>query len=139
MPVPAWRNVFHTFTRCGAWGRPCAFVSGLKDLTWAEQEAVIAASVTHPWVPPRLHADDRPLLTGHHRISRNGCKMFHYSGLLFSKLDALAKFGPWVGDGTSTASHLHPIRMGASPVNSWGLSTKRLGSLPYIKKLDLLF
>lgn len=122
MLVPAWRNVFHTFTRHGAWGI-CVWA---KDLTWADQEAIIAASVTHPWVPPRLHVAAHPLLTTltHHHISRNGYGMFHY--LLFKKLGTLAKFGPRVGDCTSTASHLHPIKIRASHVNSWGVSVKGL-------------
>ena len=94
-----------------------------RDLTWAEQEAVIAASV-----PPRLPAAPHPLLTTltHHHISRNGYEMVHYLGLLFSKLGALAKFGPWVGARTSTASHLRPIKIRAGHVNSWGVSIKGL-------------
>jgi len=55
---------------------------GAKDLTWAEQEAIIAASVTHPRVPPRLHAAAHPVLvtlTLRH-ISRAGHEVFCYVG-----------------------------------------------------------
>lgn len=65
-----------------------------EDLTWAEQEAIPAASVTQPWVPPCLHTDSHPFLTPprQRHISRNGCKILvSLLGIAFQQARCIGK------------------------------------------------